>query len=337
MIKIQEVKTKKQQKQFIEFPLRLYKDGEEVLSLPAGLGTLVSAAHDAHHIIDGSLFTVFSDSRRTVVCMDGKEAASWTGQERIAGILLKDGVLHTLGCAGNGLIYRRNGEETLQVDDGVPYGGFGFNTYGPGGALYEHDGKVCFTYQVVSNGIPAVYVCLDGEVTKVFSSARYSELIDAKMLDSGPAVLYNEGLVTRLWNGTGDGIMLPYSRYVQWPAAEIGMLDGELAAIGYCLYTGEPSLCFAVGTGEYVHKIKPAPFAVYFKGDEIVPVRPGVDVPSECYFFSRDCACLSPDGVLTLALTPRDPAQSPYVLRGGERTEYPLHGFITGVSYQISD
>ncbi|MBO4742336.1 MAG: hypothetical protein J5533_01760 [Bacteroidales bacterium] len=315
--------------------LKLFRDGEEALSLSAGPGTFVSASHDGHHIIDGSLFTEYSDQHQTVICRDGVKVASWSGRERLVGLLVRDETLYTLGCSSAGLVYRKNGIETLKISDGVPFGGFRFNTYGSGGALYEVDGAVCFAFQAPRGGVPTVFFAMDGEPKEVFS-APDADLLDAKMLGDGVVVLYKEQLYTSLRYGSGKNINLPHSEHIAWNAAEIALVDGMPAAVGYCRYDNDAHLSFGISRYDYAKRLKDPPLAVYFSGGALVPVYAGVEVPPDCFFMSRDCACLSPEGPLTLALTPRDAQERPYVLSGGERTEYPVDGFLTGVSYHIS-
>ena len=315
--------------------IKLFKGGELALSLPAGPGTLFSTSHDTHHIIDGSLYTEYSDSHQTVICRDGEKIASWSGRERLVGLLVRDETLYTLGCSSAGLVYRKNGIETLKISDGVPFGGFRFNTYGSGGALYEVDGAICFAFQAPRNGVSTVFFAKDGELNEVFS-APDADLLDAKMLGDGVVVLYKEQLYTRLRYGSGKIIILPHSEHIAWNAADIAIVDGMPAAVGYCRYDNDAHLSFGISRYDYAKRLKDLPLAVYFSGGALVPVYAGVEVPPDCFFMSRDCACLSPEGQLTLALSPRDAQERPYVLCAGERTEYPVEGFLTGVSYHIS-
>ena len=315
--------------------LKLFRDGEEALSLSAGPGTFVSASHDGHHIIDGSLFTEYSDQHQTVICRDGEKIASWSGRERLVGLLPKDDDLYTLGCSATGLVYRRNGIESLRIDDCEPFGGFRFITYGPTGALYEVDGTVCFAFQSARGGISTVFVAYGGEPREVFS-ARDAEVLDAKIVGNGVAILYNSGGTARLKDGSGHCINIPNPGAISWVAAEIAELDGALTAVGYFLNSGENRLSFGIGRSNYSKRFISAPLAVYIQSEELVPVYAGEDVPSDCYFLSADCACFSPSGSLTIALSPKDTTSRPYVLCGGGRAEYPVDGFLTGVAYHIS-
>ena len=316
--------------------VKLFRDGAEYLSVPAGPGTLVSSSHDAHHIIDGSLFTEYSDSRQTVVCRDGAKASSWSGRERLVGLMPADGMIYTLGCASDGLVYRKNGVEVLRIDECVPSGGFRFNTYGQYGALYKHDGAVCFMFHTIHDGVTRVFAVLDGELKEVFSRPG-AEVLDAKMLPDGPAVLYKADGVTMLQYGSARAVNLPNSEHVVWEGVEIALIGGLPEAVGYCRRNGEQYGSFWIMRQNYSFRFINNVLAVYFRDGTLVPVYAGKDVPEGCLFLSRDCACLSPDGSLTLALSPKDESESPYVLLDGERTEYPVHGIITGVSFHISD
>ena len=81
----------------VECTIKLFRNGEEVLSVPAGQGTQVGASQDAHHVVEGHLYTEFQGAGVTVLCLDGEQVASWEGAERLCGLLEKDGVLHTVG------------------------------------------------------------------------------------------------------------------------------------------------------------------------------------------------------------------------------------------------
>lgn len=316
--------------------LKLFRDGEEALSLQAGPGTVISSSHDAHHIIDGSLFTEYTDSRQTVICRDGEKVASWAGRERIVGLLPKDGVLYTLGCSDAGMVFRKNGVEALRVEDGVPFGGFRFITYGRTGALYEHEEAVCFAFQSSRKGVPAVFIAHGGDPVEVLSVPG-AKMLDAKLLRDGAAVLYDDSGAARLWHGRGQVIDIPQRGAITWEAAEIAELGGSLCAVGYCHGSGDSSLSFGIGRSNYSNRFNVTPLAAYVRTGELVPVFAGEDVPADCCFLSGDCACFSPTGGLTLALSPKDMSASPYVLCDGQKAEYPVHGILTGVSYYISD
>lgn len=318
----------------VQCTVKLFRDGEEAVAISAGPGTQVSSSHDAHHIIGGSLYSEYSDSRQTVICCDGVKTASWSGRERLVGLMLRDGVLYTLGCTASDLVYRKNGVELLRICDAVPFGGFRFNTYGPTGALYEYEGAVCFMFLTHQDGNAKVFAALDGELREVFSSPG-AEVLDARMTGDGPIVLYNADGVTCLRDGTGSTERLPNSDHIIWEEAEIAMIGGKPAAVGYCRHEGESEGTFWIRRQNYSNRFVINPLAVYFRDGEPVPVYAGKEVPEDSYFLSRDCACLSPCGGLTIAVSPKDKSVKPYVISDSGRQEYDVDGLLTGVSYQI--
>lgn len=319
----------------VECTLKLFRNGEEVLALQAGPGTQVSTSLDGHHLIDGRLYTEFSGPGGTSVRRDGELLASWPGTERLCGLLERQGVLHTLGSGPGGLVYRRGGAEILRVADGVPFGGFRQDGYGQSGALYQQDSAVCFCFLSSRDGTPKVFVSRDGEPGAVLGTGQ-ARVLDARLLDGTPAVFLCREADSYLVVGRQEWSMT-YLGGMIWDSASLVMLDGQPAVLGRYRYApgSEPVWCIGRPNMSMTVSGKPACFFIK-DGSEVIAVSEGREIPDGCYFPGRDCACLSPDGALTVALSPKDMSARPYVLCRGEVREYPVHGFITSVSYHIS-
>ena len=314
----------------VQCTLKLYRGAEEALSLPAGPGTDISSSPDTYHIIDGSLYTECFNGTETVVCRNGERLACWKGKELLCGLVVKDGVLHTLGCGGGSLVYRRNGAEVLKVDGAVPYGGFRTDTYGPTGAIYESSDSVCFAFRTQHEEVFAV---VEGEPRAVFSNT-YARVLDVKLIDGAAVVLYFRDGVLYYDSGAG-GRRIFGKEGVGWDYAALVMLGGDTASAGRLRCTGEIETDYGVAFDRRLRYLGSDTQFVYFGPDGYVPVSKGVEIPPDCYFLSRDCACLLPSGALAVALTPRDTESAPYVLVGGKVQEYPVYGLLASVSYQI--
>ena len=310
--------------------LKLFRGAEEALSLPAGPGTDFSSSPDTYHLINGSLYTECFNGTETVVCRGGERLASWRGKELLCGLMVKDGVLHTLGSSGGSLYYRRGGDLALKVDGAVPFGGFRTDTYGPTGAVYESADSVCFAFRTQHGEVFAV---TEGEPRAVFSNP-YARVLDVKTVDGSVIVLYYQDGVLYYDSGAG-GKRIFGKKGIGWDYAGLVMLKGEPAAAGRIIGPGEDGPDYGVAVARTLRQLGADTQYVYFDNDSYIPVSKGVELPADCYFLSRDCACLLPSGALALALTPRDTALAPYVLTSGKKQEYPVSGILTSVSYQI--
>ena len=121
----------------VQASLRLFRDGECIVSVPTGGAYQISTDPDTHWILDGHLITTFTDGSRTWVKRDGADLLCFDGAEDIKGLLLKDGILWTLGqkLRGQGFSLRADGTSVSENAQGTLIG-----------TLYEDDGALCFAY-----------------------------------------------------------------------------------------------------------------------------------------------------------------------------------------------
>ncbi len=313
--------------------LKLYRNGVRTLALATPPGSGPYSMQDAHHVVDGSLFTVSSGEDGTQVCRDGEPLASWTGSERLCGLLMHGGVLHTLGQGSGGLVYRRGGIEVLRIADGTPFGSFRQDTWGSTGALYVCRDSVCFAFSAVREGENAAYLVCGGEPRQVFS-APDAQILDVKLLGGLPAVLSTRGGVTRV-SYAGSEWSVSYAGPMVWIDGGLVLHSGQPAVVGRYNFGEGTQASYSIGFRNASTTFLYKPLYVYYGGGAFVPVSTERDIPAGTRIMNRDCACIAPDGSLTLALTTEDGSVPPYVLEGGRRTEFPVHGFLTSVSYQI--
>lgn len=142
----------------------LYKDGKEILCIPAGRGSCVSPAPDRHHIIDGHLFTEYCTLGETVICRDGEEVLRFKGNEILEGLVCRDGHVHTLSRKrdGTGYTYREDGEILLAQGSISIFGGFDNPAYPATGALYADGDNVVFCYKSLGHS-PVCHSVINGQ------------------------------------------------------------------------------------------------------------------------------------------------------------------------------
>ena len=315
--------------------LRLFGNGEELLAVPGGPGTGVSAAFDGHHIIDGSLYTVYSDGSGTMVGRDGVQIAHWPEKEVVCGLLNRPDGLYSLGTdSGGTLNLRCDGSKLHSVPGGIAFGGFGADTYGPTGALYEDGGTVCFACRRKTDAGWTVSIVTDGTASDV-QTVRYGRsALDARRIGGRNAVLFDDAGSTSIKT---DSVSRNITQTIgaSWTDAGLVEWDGALAAMGKCEIFASHRYGYGLGNAHVFKEIDGIPDYVYADGaGGFLPLYLG-NFP-ECRFFGRSCAAVL-GGELAVALTPKDGVSSPYVLYKGRRTEYPVHGFLSGVSFKLPE
>lgn len=319
-----------------ESTILLYRDGKKEHSIKAGPGTGFSSSSECHHIIGASLFTVNSDSKGTRIGKNGRIICSWSERERIFGLLEKDGSLYTLGreAGSEGLTYRRDGKQLLKIAKAEPFGGFRTDGYGQNGALYESGGCVCFACRSALDGVTTVKLFRDGAEELLLSASR-TEVLDAKLLNDSPAILYNEAGVTMMSYG-GRHFNVGHSGGLLWQTASLVLFEGRASALGSFRMRDNQELIYGVGWENSALIIKGSPDYLYCDGVNYGGIDPSTGDLQDFYFMNRDCACQLGSSMV-LGLTPKDASQPPRVRFAGKEYSYPMHGFITGVSYIITE
>lgn len=311
--------------------LKLFRNGKCILDLPAGSKTSIGVAPDMHHFIGSALFTEYSDYSGTVVTKDGELLARWPEPEKLLGLLYKDGTLYSLGLSrsGESITYRQNGQIVLMASDAVAIGGFGADTYGRQGALYEDEGHVCFAYKTLWDKQQQVFFVRDGEIYKR-SSLQEADILDARLMHGRPLVLYN--LFERSFLHDGERPR-PLSSTLNRVWVEGGLLEylGGIAVAGFFrdrqnnLRAGLcQDECFAVLEDDTSH--------IYCDGEYVL----GMSAPPDYYFFHRNCAFQLGDKLARI-MTPKDSGGAAYFEYGSNKTEFNLHGYLSGVTAILTE
>ena len=159
----------------VDARLMLFRDGECIVSFPAGDAYHSSTDPDTHWILGGHLYTCFSDGHATYIQADGQPLHQFNGAEDIKGMILKDGVLWTLGQKrrGDGFVLRCNGEAVIDNAQGSLIG-----------SLYEDEGEICFAYgySIQNSGftIRKYYLSASGRDKEVSIPAAATAVFDIR-------------------------------------------------------------------------------------------------------------------------------------------------------------
>lgn len=316
------------------FELQLYRDFEPVLTLASGPDVCFSPDPDRHHILSGHLYTERMADGTTRIGRDGTELFRFPGREYLVGLFEDGEDLYTLSRAarGQGFSYRKNGEILLRRSDGAPYGDLADPSYGPTGALYRDEGKICFCFHAGSSSDRTFYLVRDAVETRLDTLLPSANILDIKLHRGHAFVLHasflknllREGRIWpangsyaisgRFWDG-GGGYYSGFAPAGHWSAPQ--RLCREEAAVYY-----SPEASYAVST------------------DASGTVRWwGIDGMAgeirASHFFSPACAALL-GGRFVMALTPRDITEHPRILQDGREREITLHGYVSSVSLAVS-
>ena len=111
-------------------------------------------------------------------------------------------------------------------------------------------------------------------------------------------------------------------------------LGGSIHVAGHYLNTVTKISGCGVGTTNELWKFDRLPEHLYLDGETFLPLYPD-DYP-DCRIMGIKCASAC-GGSLAVALTPKDENLRPYVSYKGTTEEYPVHGFISGISFQLPE
>ena len=337
----------------VDAHLVLFRDGAPVITVQTGERWHVSTDTDMHRIVQGHLYTDYSSAEATWIGRDGTELFHYEGREMMAGFLVREESVWTLGLDrsdGQGLSLRRDGKVVFEDPDGLLPPGAD-NPAFPGGLLHEDEGALYFFYYKdsadgrewyqVRDGIPEI-LPLEKEISAVFDIRRLN----------GRNIIVSEkkswGLIGLLFRGDEPIVMhIDGGSKIRW--AWLTGIDGADYFIKGELYASQsvrPSLWRAdgsllgIGWNEKIldSQANSDHFAWIYansQGAAIAYMLDGekVQLEAPCRYVTPRCSQLQGKHFL-LALTPTDRTQQPYILFDGQRQNYHLNGFLTGLVYE---
>lgn len=333
----------------VGFRIQEFQDGK-VMREVSSLTGLVSPDADMHLLCRGHIWTESFVGDETVVCRDGLEQFRFPDREIIKGFLLRSDTLFTLGAVqpSGGIVYRVNGKEVYSNSLGVPVGELGDPSW-PGGALYEDDGRICFTFYYDSVTGKTWYECVDGSPAPVLPPPGEYRILDFRrfggrkclalsdLKDDGP-MLSMDGAVTILKTGA--------------PAV---LRNCHLAADGENIFIrGESRLLIGSSWAphiwtsdrhEYSADAGGSPYNLSLEGGDFAAVNIGkggrissivhngvhaMGDTTFCRIMSPSCARLS-GGKFYVAMTSFGQGDVSWLWKDGEMEPVRIHGFLSSV------
>lgn len=328
----------------------LYKDGVKTLTIPAGDDNEICDDVDMHHLMGGHIYSEYCSQSETIIKKDGKEFIRYSACETLKGMVLKDGVLYTLGQnkSGKGFSLRKNGEIVFQTDDGLIHGDMYDYSFAPTGALYLDGSTLCFAYYTGSDQTLRDrrdwYVVKDGVPGQLNLSSKVTDVYDVKVIggkicfvaceDYHIAPVLTEGDtrincydsthgLSRDYRLLRDGEHMLVSgtiRYSSGKDADTGIWDihglrETLPGTGLMIFVDQGSLAYVRKSGNMV--------SAYTEDvDETQPER--------CQLLLSRNVCYN-DGHLYLAITPPDRYDNPHLITDGDQDDYAMNGYLSSV------
>lgn len=320
----------------------LFRNGERVMTLPAGTAEGIGTGADMHHIIQGHLVTEYCGSNGTTVKMDGKEVFRSTQQEMLRGLLMDGDKLISLSQRrnGNGFVYRHGGSVILDRSNGELIGNLGDDIHFSSGALYLDKGCICFAYRSSDNAI-----LVEDGVEKTVPCR--GDILDLRRIGGSTCLLESEG--SQLLFTVGDRSRDLGSSYItarrgchisvagSEPVA-LCQFDSRYGTASSEIHQIDKALRKLMG----IHAIVPCDGGFgYISHDpaqwiSITGIDSGTTRYEEPYLWMGIRACCSIGSRIVVAATPYMAGGVPEIIKDGKKERLELNGFVTGVSSVIN-
>lgn len=310
------------------YEVLLYKNGKEILSIPAGKGRCISPAPDLQHIIDGHLYTEYCTLEETVICRDGEQILRFNGNEILKGLVYKDGHVHTLSRKrdGTGFTYRKDGEILLAQGGIKVFGGFDNPSYPASGALYLDGNDIVFCYKDISSA-NTCHAVINGKAKDLnFTSTR---ILDVKICKGEAAKATNTEMMV-IWT---EANVITNSAYVL-----TGISSGWTCAVTKDrnryerLSKGETAVYCSANRAAIALRTEDGEISVHYS-----PGKEHLAYEGAWHLFTTDCCAMVGDELL-VGLSPKERGGRARLCLGAKTYELEGlgNGFITGVAGTIS-
>ena len=325
----------------------LLRNGDRILEIPTGASGKASIDPDMHHLVEGHLYTEYTEGSHTYVFRDGESLYTFDGREYLRGLLPSDGHLYTLSQRrdGNGFVLRRDGEVLLDKEAGIILKSFRDYPDRQSGALYENEGKVCFHYCKGTGSERVWYSVQDLTESQIY--VYDGELLDARFFGDDLCVVSTlSGRGLQMTIGKRQNIVQKAAT-PKFRGVSLIKSGQEVLAIGRISYTRpkQQSLQTCIWSysgvqayvdGEYKFLVD-ADKNIYMygssdgSGTEVVNSRcERVSSIGGMVPYSRRVAAML-GGQMYLALTPADSSGRMVMWNRGKETEMNINGFLTDV------
>ena len=323
--------------------VEVLKNGVRQFVARAGADEPISISPSSHHLFGGHLYTERATESGTIICRDGEPYFSYPERELLKGLLIKNGIVHTLGkdLDGGGFYYRRNGEIVLSQSGAVIFGDFVNPAYGRSGALYENDGAVCFCFRNSST----CYTVRDGEMLAMRANVRASRVKDMRLI--GSSCYYVADYTTSML------VFSPSRTYtlptgITWQTVSVFARDGipwivaDSPAKTICRPLEQEEEQDAgmqfPGNGNFVYPGDSRIFSISCDGS-IISLRDDngelLFIRDSTFFFGPLCAQCTGDQMYML-VNPREREETPFIWQGDKEIPCDLNGYLTGIEVEIS-
>ena len=324
----------------------LFKGARPVMSVDAGEENEVSTDPDRHHYLKGHLYTEYTDGSLTVIKEDGKEVCRYEGCQMMIGMVCQDSDIYVLsrGMKGEGLTLRKNWDIVLNLDGCGACGGMDDPSYGPSGALYIDEGKVCFAYHAKAEDVKDTsWHLISGtddkeiEIPKEISTVCDVRSMDGSLYiaglhDDGRTPVLSEDGTVKIYKGStnlnGD---LRLMKDENGEACMSGTFIMNNISTEYTvIYTADGNKKFRTFdcrccNGEYWLAMR--------AGTALRLHSPEGDMEITDGYRMLSCSCIAwRDGGAVIALTPVEADHNPAIWDNGEMTELKLNGYLTSVT-----
>ena len=319
----------------------LYRDGERIRSLPAG----VSVHPDMHRYTGGHLYSDWSTDTETVVSRDGAELFRFEGREALRGFLVREDGVHTLGQDrdGSGFTYRIDGRILYRSETGAVLGGPDAPG-APGGALTEYGEDVFYVCRLSSERGNEYHVMRNAERYQSFPTSEWTldvlvsgGTVSRVLSKPRSLVLEVDGKETRLSLNGRESCL--WSRLAAWGKDVVVLVCTQGAGVKRFFLQTAGGKTFTPFSGETVSDIlsdgERMGWTVTDGRGDLLRIRwsdGGVTEGTGGFLVSGRCALLR-GGHLFLALTGRDGAPNRFQ-EDGVHTDILFNGYFTSVTVE---
>lgn len=349
----------------VESNLAVYRNGTKTITVPVGGKNLVSSDPDMHRVVNGHLYTDYVIGNQTIIKKDGREVFRYSGGESLCGFIVRDDGIWTLGQSrsGQGLTLRKNGKEIFSSATGFINGTFANQAF-RGGALYEDSGSLYFSYYVPNADVltgeivsRAWYIVKDGVPKGVTPPSGLSVTHDIRMIggklciageaagEQGRTVLiegqeqYKFGSASswkRIRNcrlaSSSRGPCIKEEESFDVGSTYISVLlqkDGTRSSTTWPLIAKEfyisGDVCAFVNTNNSDSSIE----SISIDGRQHL-------LPGRMRMMTNACATLIGQRLI-VAMSPYTSEETPVIWDNGERSQLPINGYVTSVTYTAGE
>lgn len=321
--------------------LVVFADGIPAMRFPVGDGYEISPDPEAHRLVQGHLYTFFSNNGESVVMKDGSPMFRYEADEVLLDMLVRDGDVHTLAAKGSGgFAYRKNGKPLVERGTGDLFG-----------KLWEDGDSVCFAFTqsvAMPDGLDQrYYISMDADVRQQELDKEVYRLWDLRSRKGVPVCLVSShrwGTVMIYEGESRKPILVPLASNML--SCNMFDADGQIGV--ECVYThadGTVESGLWVEGAEYIRfEAGRSVFAKVFSGGKMFCVlNPEADDGiiydgGELYTMPRGYSCVGSqvlavrDGQLYVALSSRE-GRKPIVWHGDRVDSLRMNGYLCSVSF----